>query len=913
MALNEADARTELLYRYRFAEAEYNEADASLRVDGRAVPLERRPLDVLAELLRQPGVVLTKTELVAGLWGREQGNLSDNALANAISKLREALGPAGACVKNVRGVGYRLEAHVERTVLGRQVESPLALAAGGPVPHRESYLLERTLGRPGHHSEVWLARQPRTQDARVFKFCAGGERLSALKREFTLHRLLHQSLGERPDFARVIDANFADAPYWLECEYGGIDLAEWAEQPPPFGGLAPAQRLALFLGVARSVALAHAVGVLHKDLKPGNVLVYRDAEGRWATRLTDFGSGRVLDPAALAGLGVTAMGLTVTGGVDADSGSATLFYLAPEVLAGQPPTVQSDLYALGLMLFQLLVGDFRRPMAPGWEDEIADPLLREDLAAATHSQPAARLQTVSQWTDRLERLPARRAERERQASAAAQAAQTAARWERSRARRPYVLAAFASLALGLAGSLWFYGQTRSALAQARSESQRALAINDFLNKDVLQSADVSRAGSTRQISMAEVLGRASERASERFRGQPQTEAGVRQQLAQIYQNMGSFGPAEQELSRAQALLEPLLPADDDQLRAMRLRKAGLLANRSEFKQAEAMLAAVEQGLGPQRLAGHDEIAYLAARARFAVLILQQHAQQAAPFGERALALAQALYPQELSLQATLRRELSETYNRLGQYGRATALLEVALKPPFSAASIGEASLERLRLSLARIQVAAGDNPQAEASLIQARDTLTRAFGPLDYTVAAASMELANLYSTEGRFAEARTETERAYLALKAANGAEHQATRIAAMNLALTSLHAGRDAEALRLLEDGRPWFVEKFGSERSPLVQGIDYYRAQILVNLGRPAQALALLKPLAAEALAQSSPSPDWAHRLAGQRGRALMALGRSGEGRPMLEQAVAGMEQAGTAAWIVAPMKASLRPGR
>ena len=103
-----------------------------------------------------------------------------------------------------------------------------------------------------------------------------------------------------------------------------------------------AQQLCAGLGAA------HGSGVLHRDLKPANVMI--DGKGR--ARITDFG---LAIPASEA---------------NRQSGTAgTLGYLAPELLDGAAPSVQSDLYALGLVLYELFTGK-RRLMPPTWSSSI---------------------------------------------------------------------------------------------------------------------------------------------------------------------------------------------------------------------------------------------------------------------------------------------------------------------------------------------------------------------------------------------------------------------------------------------------------------------------------------------------------------------------------------------------------------
>jgi eukaryotic-like serine/threonine-protein kinase len=127
---------------------------------------------------------------------------------------------------------------------------------------------------------VWLARESRLDVWRVFKFARDGERLAELKREYTVCRLLRRELGERADLVRLLSANLSDPPFFLEYEFGGADLPAWAAESNHLASLDVNARLAIFLQIARAVAAAHSVAVLHKDLKPANVLIAGEP-GAW--------------------------------------------------------------------------------------------------------------------------------------------------------------------------------------------------------------------------------------------------------------------------------------------------------------------------------------------------------------------------------------------------------------------------------------------------------------------------------------------------------------------------------------------------------------------------------------------------------------------------------------------------------
>jgi DNA-binding winged helix-turn-helix (wHTH) protein/Tol biopolymer transport system component len=284
-------------------------------------------------------------------------------------------------------------------------------APGLSVPAREGWTLLGKLGEGGF-GEVWLAGHP-SGERRVFKFCFEASRLRGLKREATLFRILKDELGDRDDIARVLDWNFDDPPYFLESEYTeGGSLVDWARALGGMGTVPLESRLLLIAQVAEALAAAHSVGILHKDVKPQNVLVTEDEEGQPRARLTDFGIGLVRDKSVLLGRDFTVTGFTeATGGGGATSG--TRLYAAPEVLEGRTPTTLADIYALGVMLYQVIVGDLDRALAPGWERDVADELLREDIGSCVEGRPERRLGNALSLAERLRTRHERRTERER--------------------------------------------------------------------------------------------------------------------------------------------------------------------------------------------------------------------------------------------------------------------------------------------------------------------------------------------------------------------------------------------------------------------------------------------------------------------------------------------------------------------
>src|SRR5262249_40406888 len=153
-------------------------------------------------------------------------------------------------------------------------------------------------------------------EQRVFKFCFDLGRLRSFKRELTFFRLIQQHLGDRDDIARLNDVQVELPPFFLESEYvPGGNLKQWAERR---GGLVTVPldiRLRLLSSIALAVAAAHSLGIIHKDLKPSNILMAGTpgaADSAVRPRLCDFGIGALADRALLEKHQITETGFTET-------------------------------------------------------------------------------------------------------------------------------------------------------------------------------------------------------------------------------------------------------------------------------------------------------------------------------------------------------------------------------------------------------------------------------------------------------------------------------------------------------------------------------------------------------------------------------------------------------------------------
>jgi Tol biopolymer transport system component len=199
-----------------------------------------------------------------------------------------------------------------------------------------AYRLVREIGRGGMGT-VYLAERADGQfEQRVaIKLIRSGQPGDRVLRDFLRERQILARL-EHPHVARLLDGGLTPAgePYFVMEHVAGLPVTDYCAHHR----LAVEERLRLFLAACEAVAAAHRAHVVHRDLKPSNILV--DAAGE--VKLLDFGIAKVL-------------GLE-TGEATRTIAPMTPLYASPEQVRGLPATERTDVYALGLLLYELLTG-----------------------------------------------------------------------------------------------------------------------------------------------------------------------------------------------------------------------------------------------------------------------------------------------------------------------------------------------------------------------------------------------------------------------------------------------------------------------------------------------------------------------------------------------------------------------------
>ena len=436
-----------------------------------------------------------------------------------------------------------------------------------------SWRLLGLLGRGGM-GEVYAAERDEgtfVQKA-ALKLIKPGMDSRAIVRRFVRERQILSRL-DHPGIARLLDGGSAGdgRPFFVLERVDGVPITEHCRgNNGQARALGLEERLRLIQDVCAAVDSAHRRLVVHRDLKPANILVTGDG----TVKLLDFGIAKLLaGDAEEETVPLTQLEARVL----------TPAYAAPEQILGEPITTATDVYALGVLLFELVTGALPHPregrslgaLAGAVERETAerpsavlrraDPRIARravgdlDLVVLTalHRDPARRYPSAAALGDDLARFLAGRIIRARPDTPGYRLRKFV-----GRNRLPVAAAALgmAALLAGLGTALWQANAARTAARRADAEARRAERVKSFL-LSVFQESDPNQSDGT-VVSARQVVERGVQRIGVELAGEPVMQADVLDAVAQIEANLGLLDPALDHARQALVLREKNLPRGD---------------------------------------------------------------------------------------------------------------------------------------------------------------------------------------------------------------------------------------------------------------------------------------------------------------------------------------------------------------
>lgn len=867
------------LYRYSFGAVVYDEARAEVYVNGAAVHLQLRQRQLLSCLLTTPRVALGRDELLDKVWGYNS-DTKDHALTSAIDRLRRALGPDGANIRTVHGKGYRLEATPIREVVGTEYESTQALEAGAEMLLRPGMRLEELLSR-SQSCDVWRALHVVTGLPRVYKIASDADGLRELRRESRLLSHVARTLGPRDDLIQILSTHFEAAPYFIEMDYGGPDLARWEREAGFLKSSSRDDRIALFLKIADGVSALHGAGTVHADLKPSNILI--DSAGGRApqVRLIDFGSSFVVVTRVREQLGAIQESLAAPDGALADPTRGTFVYMAPELWRGGRPNERSDIYSLGVLLLQLLVGDLSQRPDTGWQRLVEDPDLTDDVARAIDGEPAERFVSVNEFAHSIRSLAVRREVRARAVQAVAEAArmeQENARLRlheaRVQARRPLIAIAFSLLLAGMLSISTLLWQSHRRNLELADQRRSIETLNRFLDEDLIGSADPRIVG-TAGLSVADAAVRAEALVDTKYAEAPAaTRALLHAELQGTLLELTRFTESIDAGQRALSAYPERGAVPMRQAAEIEIGLARANSHLGRLDEARQHLAAVESLLGPSP-------------ARDASLEVQYRIETALVYGEsfdlnRQLAELDAARGVAAASSGVSESDREEVELQYGAAQKMIGHLDVADRT--LRALLGK---ERQRYgadhpitcytAMALAQTLGFENkvPEALELAQSALSCLENHLGRNDNRAITALDTLAGVHYKAERWDQAATEYADVVRRRTARSDAKSIWILTARMNEAQCLRHGKKFAEEQaaieNLIRDARDAHPDS-----DALMQVLHFELADALLNQGKSADVTRLLSGLDPKTLNNNVQDDHWEARLAFDRGRALMLGG-------------------------------------
>jgi eukaryotic-like serine/threonine-protein kinase len=698
-----------------------------------------------------------------------------------------------------------------------------SVGAGFAVGHRIGpYALLRELGRGGM-AGVWLAERADAAHSRevALKLPHLGARVIAER--FVRERRILSALTH-PHIAGVLDAGAEGAQPWLAMEYvDGCTITDWAAQQQ----LDIRARLRLFLQVLQAVQHAHALLVIHRDIKPSNVLVATDGQ----VKLLDFGVAKLLgDDGASHETELTQLG----------GRAMTPQYASPEQVAGQPLGTASDVYSLGVLLYELLTGRLLYALKRDTPAAVEEAILAAHIiapSAAVADKTASRalrgdVDTIvtkalaPRPTDRYASAESMAQDIERHLQSLpilAQPAKLGYRLRKGLGRHRVAVGAgtaiAAALLVGIVATVWQARQARHQAATARAQSERADAVADALVALFRETAGTQRTLGN------DPAGREIEKllsaAASSARSQPNSSVAVKQDLLRIvgtlHNDAGLFEEARDLQDERIALLSGSSETDVYDLASAHYEQAATYSNMGKSELREQHLRAAAQALEgrsdlkarrrraqalsglARELAGSARLPEAEQQARAAVALLEPDGTALSEYGQAAYSLG------------FVQLSRSDYAEAAQQFERALVVYRTASPSPHPA------EVANVTTQLAAARLYTRELSKAMTGFESALQQYARATGPRSTSAIFVRSRLARTLSLMGHHAQAEQVLDEA-MASAASLG---DSSRDLYLNIVRTEyvrsmLAAGDLARAGAMLQDSAPYFeVSGKGSTR--------------------------------------------------------------------------------------------------
>jgi eukaryotic-like serine/threonine-protein kinase len=702
----------------------------------------------------------------------------------------------------------------------------------------DAYRLLQLIGQGGM-GEVWLAEQKEPVRRRVaIKLIKAGMDTREVVARFESERQA-LALMDHPGIAKVFEAGATPQgrPYFAMEYVTGMPITDYCDKHK----LTTRQRLELFMLVCDAVQHAHQKAILHRDLKPSNILV-GEVDGKPAPRIIDFGVAKATVQRLTAGTLYTRVGAMV----------GTPGYMSPEQAdsAGTDVDTRTDVYSLGVVLYELLVGvlplDFSRTAADQFPRRLRDEdaprpstrlrtlgeqggataqsrgvdgatlarQIRGDLDAialkALEKDRARRYATPSEFAADIGRYLRHEPVLAHQASAAYRA--------RKYVRRHRLGVAFAATAAALLVSVAVVQAVE--LRRIKRERDRADRVTEFMT-GMFKVSDPSEARGN-DIRAREILDKASKDIDTGLAKDPELQAQMMHMMGNVYESLGLYAQSESLLRRAVGIRRRTLGAgNSDTLQSMN-DLAFVLDEDSHYAEAEKV---AREALDTRRhelgLAHRDTLD--ATHTLAAVLWSEGRYPEAEKLNREALAAARRARAPQDQLIGKIITNLALDLLSEGRYAEAEKLFREVLEIDLRAFGPDHPVVLGDLMNLASSLSGQLRETEAEKLYSETLDADRRVLGREHPDTLLTMANLGGILSEEKRYAEAEKLYREALPIMRKRLGPDHAFTLLNASNLAQVLTAEGRCREAEELLRQTLATERRILGPEHNYTLHALD------------------------------------------------------------------------------------------